>query len=124
MKALVFKPTKTRPFVCFDPENRKYEISGHSYPEDPHDTYNPIIEWLHENIEYLDHCLVLTLNTDYFNSASNRLLLKIFRILELYYKAGKDIEINWYSEDEDIQGEGNVFSKLVDLPFRFHTVEE
>ena len=71
------------------------------------------------NISKLDHTLNLKLNVDYFNSASNRLLLKVLRVLEFHYKSGKDIYIIWYYEDDEIQNDGMIFEKLVCLPFNF-----
>ncbi len=119
METLILKPTKTNPFVRFDPSNHKYEIIGQSFPEDPQVAFEPIFNWLKNNLNKLDHKMILTIKADYFNSASNRLLLKIFRILELNFQAGKEIEIIWTYEDEEIQNDGIIFSRIVNIPFQF-----
>ena len=119
MDKLILKPTKTLPFICLDPVAKKYEISGQSFPEDPNEAFDPIFEWMENNLDKLDHKMELELQADYFNSASNRLLLKLFRILEKHAGAGKQIEIHWSFEEEEIENDGIIFSRLVNLPFRF-----
>lgn len=119
MEKLIIEPTKTNPYICFDPSNQRYEISGQSFPEDPQDAFDPIFNWLKNNIQKLDHHMALNLQADYFNSASNRLLLKLFRILEVQVQAGKEIEVIWNYEDEEIQNDGIIFSRIVNIPFRF-----
>jgi hypothetical protein len=119
MEKLMLKPTKTNPFVCFDPANQTYEIIGQSFPEDPQVAFEPIFDWLKNNLDNLDHKMQLKMKADYFNSASNRLLLKMFRIMELYLQAGKEIEIIWSYEDEEIQNDGIIFSRIVNIPFQF-----
>ncbi len=119
METLVIKPTKTHPYICFDPKTKNYEISGQSFPEDPQEVFDPLFSWIENNINSLDHELQLHLHANYFNSASNRLLLKMFRQFELHARAGKEISIIWYYEDDEIQNDGIIFSRLVNLHFEF-----
>ncbi len=119
MEKLVLQPSKTNPFVCLDPSNKTYQITGKSFPEDAKEVFEPIFNWFQFNLSNIDHKIELEVQTDYFNSTSNRFLLKILRILERYNKAGKEIEIVWHFEDEEIQNNGIIFSHLVNLPFRF-----
>jgi len=122
METLIIKPTKTNPYICFDPANQRYEISGLSFPEDPQGTFEPVFNWLKNNLNQLNHKMQLHLQADYFNSASNRLLLKLFRILEVQVQAGKEIEIVWNYQDEEIQNDGIIFSRIVNIPFQFVNV--
>ncbi len=117
MDKLIVKPSRTNPYICFDPINKLYEISGNSFPENPIVIFEPIFDWLNLNIQKIDHRIELNLKANYFNSASNRLLLKLFRILEEQAQAGKDIEIVWNYMDEEIQNDGILFSRIVKLPF-------
>lgn len=119
METLIVKATKTNPYICFDPSNKKYEISGQSFPENPYDAFDPIFNWLNKNISKLDHTMKINIQADYFNSASNRLLLKMFRILGVQIQAGKQIKVVWKYEDEEIQNDGVIFSRLVNIPFEF-----
>lgn len=119
MNTLVLKATKTNPYICFDPKTKNYEISGKSFPEDPTNVFAPLFAWIETNLEKIDHQLQLHLHANYFNSSSNRMLLKMFRQFEVYFRAGKDISIVWYYEDDEIQNDGIIFSRLVNLPFEF-----
>ncbi|MDA3890711.1 MAG: DUF1987 domain-containing protein [Salinivirgaceae bacterium] len=119
MDTLILKPTKTNPYICLDPSSQKYEISGQSFPEDPQTAFSPIFKWLEDNLAKLNHKMELHLQADYFNSASNRLLLKMFRLMEIQVQAGKEIEIIWRYDDEEIQNDGIIFSRIVSIPFQF-----
>lgn len=119
MKSLILNPSRINPYVCLDPANKNYQISGKSYPEDPQAIFEPIDEWMKVNVPQIDHKLELNLQTDYFNSTSNRHLLRILRSLEKFKQLGKDIEVVWNYDDDEIQNNGIIFSKLVNLPFRF-----
>lgn len=119
MDTLILKPTKTNPYICLDPFSKKYEISGQSFPEDPQEAFAPVFKWLENNLLNLNHKMDLYLQADYFNSASNRLLLKMFRLLEVQVQAGKEIEIIWRYDDEENQNDGIIFSRLVNIPFQF-----
>lgn len=119
MKALVQNPNNTNPHVCFDSSKNVYEINGHSFPEDASGIYDPIIEWLDENLRKIKGKIELNITPDYFNSSSSRYLLRIFKQLEISFQAGKDIEIIWIFEDEEVENDGLVFSQLVELPFTF-----
>jgi len=119
MDALIQKKTKTNPYICLDPANKRYEISGQSFPEDPQEAFAPIFKWLDDNLPKLNHKMEMNLQADYFNSASNRLLLKMFRLFEVQVQAGKEIEIIWKYDDEEVENDGVIFSRLVNIPFRF-----
>ncbi|PKP10567.1 MAG: hypothetical protein CVU09_06510 [Bacteroidetes bacterium HGW-Bacteroidetes-4] len=118
MEKLIVKPSRTNPYICFDPVNKVYEISGNSFPENPQLVFEPIFNWLNSNIQKIEHRIELNLMAIYFNSASNRLLLKLFRFLEEQAQAGKDIEVVWNYMDEEIQNDGILFSRILKLPFR------
>ncbi len=117
MEKLIIEPTKTSPFICFDPSSNKFEISGQSFPEDPREIYAPLFKWIEENLPAFTQPIFLKLHPEYFNSASNRLLLKLFRILEMYVQAGKNIEISWSYCDEDSQNDGLIFKRIINIPF-------
>ncbi len=119
METLIIEPTKTLPYICFNPHNQEYCIKGSSFPEDPQAAFEPVFNWLRNNLGQIDHKMQFVFSAEYFNSASNRMLLKLFRILEVSSQAGKDIEIIWYYEEEESQNDGLIFSRLVNIPFQF-----
>ena len=46
---IIEKTTKT-PQVIFDPANEIFEISGRSLPENVVKTYEPVLQWIDQNI--------------------------------------------------------------------------
>lgn len=116
MKKLIIEETKTSPYICLDPVNQKYIISGQSFPEDPKELFAPVFQWLNNELPLINHSIELILSTEYFNSSSNRLLLKIFRILEMHNQIGKNINVIWHYSDEDGENDGIIFQRLVNLP--------
>jgi hypothetical protein len=118
MDILIIKPTKTTPYVCFDPFSGNYEISGKSFSGDPNKIFDSIFEWLNNNISCLSHKVELNIKLNYFNSSSIRLILKMLKLLEEQYKSGKEIEIIWYVNDDDDDNEGVMFSQILDIPIR------
>lgn len=119
MNALLLKSTSTNPYICFEPSSGIYEISGQSFSENPLTVFNHVFKWLDENLENIDHKIVMNIQADYFNSASNRFLLKMLRILDIQYLVDKNIEIVWRFSDEEVENDGIIFSQLVSIPFIF-----
>ncbi len=124
METLIIESTKTLPYICFNPRNKEYCIKGSSFPEDPQTAFEPVFKWLQNNLNQLDHKMQISLSPEYFNSASNRMLLKLLRILEVSFQSGKDIEVIWTYEEEESQNDGLIFSRLVNLPFQFKCKNE
>lgn len=122
MNKLIIKPTKISPYICFDPEEQKYEISGQSFPEDPKELFAPIFQWLNNEISNIKHPIIIKFHTEYFNSSSNRLLLKLFRILEMHAQLGKNIHVIWCYSDEDGENDGVIFQRLVNLSFEMQVI--
>ncbi len=117
MEKLIIEPTKTTPYICFDPSGKKFEISGQSFPEDPREFYTPLFTWIEEFLSKINTPIFLKLHPEYFNSASNRVLLKLFRILEMHVQTGKIIEISWSYCDEDSENDALIFKRIINIPF-------
>jgi hypothetical protein len=43
----------------------------------------------------------------------------MFRLFEVQVQAGKEIEIIWKFDDEEVENDGIIFSRLVNIPFQF-----
>jgi len=110
------------PSVEFNPQTGRLSIYGRSLMEDAVAFYQPLIEWVENYITAPQPDTVLQINLEYFNSASARMLAKIFMILENAYE--KDItnaKVIWrYAQNDDIMLEkGKEFKTIVFLPFEF-----
>jgi len=110
---IIDKSTKT-PQVIFDPANNFFEISGRSLPENVVKTYEPVLQWIDQNVGKLKNGVVFNFRVDYLNSASAKMVSLILTKLEEFYKSGIGIEIKWYYnlDDDDIQSEGEIYAKL------------
>ena len=113
------KATDDSPEVILDMENRIFSFSGKSLPEDVSDFYGPVIEWVEEYSKTPLDKTVLDIKLQYFNTASSKLILDIFMLLEEIQEKGNEVLINWhYPEyDEEMKDAGLEYSEMVDLNF-------
>ena len=119
MEPLNIKSTEDTPKVIFDPFKEIFEISGRSLPEDVNLFYKPILEWIRSYLESPNQKTVFIVNLQYFNTASSKILVEIFNMLDDKYNEGYEILVKWFSveEDEDIIDAGEEFAENVEVPF-------
>jgi len=117
MTKINLEGTEDTPKIVLDTENKIYEISGRSLPEDCAQFYKPILEWLESYS--LSGSMNFEIKLDYFNTASSKLILDVLNRLEKIKDKGNDVKITWYYQvdDEDMQEAGEEFSELVEVPF-------
>lgn len=97
MAQLKLTPTNNTPRIDFDTETNEYWISGLSKPEEPLDFYGPIIDFV-RNMEVPTQKAHFNFKLDYFNSASNKLILEMLKELET---KGENVAINWHYDKID-----------------------
>ncbi len=116
---IIEKTTKT-PRIILDPEKNLYEISGRSLPENVVKTYEPVLQWVDQNLGKIQNPIEFSFRVDYLNSASAKMISLILSKLEEYYKSGISIEVKWYYnlDDDDIQNEGEIYAKLKKIPIK------
>ncbi len=116
---LKIEPKSDTPGIVIDAEQNIFEIYGKSLPEDANDFFAPVIN------EFKAYCLnpneqtVLTINLEYYNSASVRQLINILTILEDLHKKHGNVKVIWLYEDNDenMKDNGEEFQDTVDIPF-------
>lgn len=120
MTALRIEYTKITPKIIFDPENDFFEISEKSIPHDAVAFYFPVLEWLNEYKKSPNDLSVFNFKLDYFNTASGKYILEIFRVLEQINETHRVI-VKWYYEedDEDAVESGEYFDDVVKIKFEF-----
>ncbi|NPA68305.1 MAG: DUF1987 domain-containing protein [Chlorobi bacterium] len=104
------------PEILLDPEKGELKFKGKSIPENAVSFYKPVIDWLHAyKEEPADHTKV-SFKFDYYNTATDRQLVKILLILEEISK-NNDVELDWYYNTGDISmlNDGKKFKELIDL---------
>src|SRR3989339_192795 len=121
MKDIIIKGDKQKPDLVFSAETGELKITGQSLPENATMLYSPVLEWIEEYAKEPKAKTVLSLKMKYYNTASSKMLFSIIKRLNLLFKGGFDVEIEWHyqQDDEDMIDAGEYFRDLVDIPFKF-----
>jgi len=119
MNNLQIAQTSKTPLVSFS-TNGELTIEGRSLPEDSIVFYNPCLQWLDELSKSLPREIKFKVKLEYFNTASSKMLISIFKKLENIKDRNVDITIIWHydEDDEDTKEAGEDFDSLVRLPFK------
>ncbi|OFX31217.1 MAG: hypothetical protein A2X08_04210 [Bacteroidetes bacterium GWA2_32_17] len=117
---LIIDSTEDTPKVIFDAENKIFQISERSLPENAIGFYESLLNWLTQYSKNPIELTIFDFKLEYFNTASAKQIAKILLILENIGKK-KNVVINWYfkKEDADMLSSGTRFSKLINLNFNF-----
>jgi hypothetical protein len=123
---LIIEQTTKTPKIIFDPNNKLFEISGRSLPENVVKTYEPVLQWIEQNVGKIQDGIVFNFKVDYLNSASAKMISLILTKLEEFYKSGINIEVKWYYniDDDDIQSEGEIYAKLKNIPIKLIGIDD
>ncbi len=108
MQNIYIEATSSTPQVNFD-QSGKLMMKGRSLILNVNEFYNPLIEW----ISKLNAPVVrFTIDFDYFNSASSKLILEMLKLLDSNNNV-KDFDVFWHFEkdDEDILEIGQIFEE-------------
>jgi len=118
MNALTIDATIQTPYICFDPDNNKFEITGKSLPEDSDEFFEPVIEWFENYKEQPAEQTNFHFKLDYFNTSSSRYVSAIINILDTLSSKHK-VKIFWhYREiDEDMQSMGEEYFDSTEVEF-------
>jgi len=121
MKDLIIHGNKQKPDLVFSATTGELRVSGQSLPENATLLYGPVLEWLEEYAQSPCAKTVFSLQMKYYNTASSKMFFSIIKRLNLLFKGGSDIEIEWHyqQDDEDMLDAGEYFRDLVDIPFKF-----
>ncbi len=126
METIVREGTPKTPYVRFDGDKGIIEIKGRSIPENSIEFYKPLIDWLEEYGELAQNETAVNVQLEYFNTSSSKCILDIFKKLELIYKKGRKVDVNWYYEedDEDMFEAGEDYQSIINIPFKMIEMEE
>ena len=127
MEKLLIEGTKQSPYVDFNAETGKLELSGRSIPENSFEFYNPLLEWLENYAKNPKAETVLKVYLEYFNTSSSKYILEVLKKLKLVLKVdGAAIKVDWcYDEDdEEMMETGEDYEDVTGLEFDYHEIEE
>ncbi len=122
METLAFNATSHTPMIEFCPDG-KLKMEGRSFPEDVGKFFDPLIDFVSE-IE--SENVVLDVNLEYFNTASSKKLMDLFKHLDANNHINH-ILINWrYEEgDDDSVETAEIFEEsLLRSEFRYMEIED
>lgn len=124
MNKLDIKEGKLTPKIILDPVSNTFEFSGSSLPENVHDFYKPILNWLDDyelHLEKMNKHLHVSVNFAYYNSSSLKYITEIFKKISAINKKGIKTIIDWHYEKEDdlLKEAGQDLSQQVGLKFNF-----
>lgn len=124
-KPLEIKGTAKTPKIVYSPDDNRLEIQGKSIPENHAAFYSPVFEWLEEFSENPPEFTKVDVYLEYFNTSSSKVLLKIFKTLEDILQKNKNIEVNWYYEEDDLDMKecGQDYGSMLNIPFTMIEVE-
>jgi hypothetical protein len=119
MENIYVEKTKKTPLIHINLKENKFLIKGPSFSENIIDIYNPIIDWIDDNIPNLDIELTCELYFTVLNSASHKKIFQILIRLNSYLDSGKKIKVQWFydEDDEDIMEMGEDLTELINIPF-------
>lgn len=120
MKTLHILAGKDTPEIYFGADINMFHIEGISYPANPVEFYEPVLMWMHDFLhsEELNSNIEFDFKLDYFNTASMKLFVKMFRIID--NSPGKEmVSINWFydEEDQDMYDMGKRLKQFVKAKF-------
>jgi hypothetical protein len=119
MEVIKIAGAEDTPNIVLDAENKIFEISGRSLPEDVVVFYQPVMDWLDEFGKNPFNDFELSIKLEYFNTASSKLILDILLKLEDIFNNGTPLKVKWFflASDNDMKEAGEEYSEIVGLPF-------
>ncbi|HAS47643.1 MAG TPA: nuclear pore complex subunit [Microscillaceae bacterium] len=117
MENIVLEGTGRTPYVSFDAQAGKLELSGRSIPENSITFYKPLFDWVDNYVQSPKDNTTVIFNLEYFNTSSSKCILDLLRKLETLKDTNNATEIKWYFDegDEDMEESGNDFKSLINL---------
>lgn len=116
---LIFERKDDTPKMHFSKENGIFEISGRSMPENVNLLFTPLLQWLNNYFKEPLNETNISINLEYFNSATSKKLVELLILLEEQSKKGHSITIRWFYKKNDftLQKKGNELLASFAIPF-------
>ncbi len=126
METVIREGSTKTPYVRLDGEKGLIEIKGRSIPENSVEFYKPLIDWLERYSSKPLQETNVNVQLEYFNTSSSKCILDMLKKLELLFKKGNKIQVNWYYEedDEDMFEAGEDYQSIITIPFTMIEMEE
>ncbi len=93
--------TPSTPSVHTDRAQGLVSMAGESYPENPFEFFQPLIDWVGDYLDTETRPLTLELELIYLNTSSIRAMMDIFDRMEEAHAAGRAVKVRWTYEPEN-----------------------
>jgi len=115
--------TEDTPAILLDAEKGVFKIKGISMPEDAQLFYKPVMEWITQYCTKPNPKTKFVFELEYFNTASSQRILEILKAIERIHNHTTQASFSWLCQpdDEDMKEAGELFAKLVTIPFNLIT---
>lgn len=126
MEPIILEATPETPSIILDKKNNKFKIEGRSFPEEARSFYKPILKWLKEYAENPNEKTDFVVKMEYYNTASSKMLLDIFKTFKEIHENGNEVKIHWHypEDDEDMLEAGEDYEEILQIPFKYVPNEE
>lgn len=106
MNILDVSQTPSTPSIHADHGLGRVVMIGDSYPENPFEFFQPIIDWIDAFLHNENRPLSFNLELVYLNTSSIRAMMDIFDRLEEAHQEGRQVSVHWcYDPDNERVGE-------------------
>ncbi|MBK7310570.1 MAG: DUF1987 domain-containing protein [Sphingobacteriaceae bacterium] len=123
MENLVMPYKKRSPQIDFN-TNGELRILGNCFPEDPKGFFAPILGWLEEFKANHKGEVNLTIDLNYVNTSSIKILLELIQGVTGNFKSKAKINWIYEIEDEDMLEVGEDLEKVSEFKFNFQPKTE
>lgn len=124
-ESLRIEATEDTPLIDFNVETGVFQVTGRALPEDAHEFFKPIEEWVQEYAESPKDKTIVEMRIDYFNSAATRYIFNLLMCFEDIVDEEKgEVTVLWYYKEGDdmIESKGEEMSSILELPFEMKTL--
>ncbi len=111
--------SKSSPEIRYSESDNTLTISGESYPENSFAFFQPVFEWLHDQLKRKEQ-LHVSINISYMNSSSTKCMLDILDLLGDTSKHDCSTTVSWHYEKENDRALelAEEFQEEAAVPFR------
>lgn len=126
MEKIVIQKTSKTPSVAFDPEQGVFEMRGKSIPENSHNFYGPLLDYVERYGKRPAERTIFSVRFEFFNTSSTNRIHALFKRFEKIFLDDRDVLIRWYCEtgDESMRDAGRDFRTILQVPFEIVEVDE
>ena len=117
MSSIHLTGTSKTPEIQFHTEPLSMSISGRSIPENSIEFYQPLLDWVEQNLQDGGTAIDISIRLEYFNTSSSKCIMDLLKRVE---KSQNDATVLWYyeEEDEDMLEAGEDYNAIIDIPFK------